>query len=124
MAPTVDVMKQQSLQEPLVKQSLEEPLVKRSRKDSEECPPKEVQSASSFSSCTTQKDSSKEEDDEEEEEVQSVCVTPKSKKHRIPVVDIDLCPPAPKKPRRLTCSSERGASNFLQKLSFSRTFLC
>jgi len=103
---------------------------------------KEVQrpasSTSSFSSCTTQKDSktlslevlvNKEGDEEEEEEEvlsrESVCVTPKAKKYRIPVVDVDLCPPAPKKARRLTvaCSRGRERSKFLQKLSFSASFL-
>jgi len=124
---------------------------KRSRKASEAldswvCEPttteKELQqrpasSTSSFSSCTTQKDSKtltldvseKEEEEEEDgEEVlsrESVCVTPKAKKHRIPAVDVDLCPPAPKKARRLTvaCASERERSKFLQRLSFSTGYL-
>lgn len=132
----------------------EEPLVrKRSRTASDSldtwlCEPttiesKEVQrpasSNSSFSSCTTQKDSktlslevleNKEGGGEEEEEDEvlsreSVCVTPKAKKYRIPVVDVDICPPAPKKARRLTvvCSRGRERSKFLQKLSFSASFL-
>jgi hypothetical protein len=46
------------------------------------------------------------------------CMTPKAKKHRIPVVDVDLCPGAPKKPRR--CN---GSSNFIQKLSFTPNYL-
>lgn len=60
----------------------------------------------------------------------SVCETPKARKNRIPVVDVDLCPPAPKKARpahsRLlpgACSSERERSNFHQKLNFSRSYL-
>ncbi|XP_073386885.1 uncharacterized protein [Physcomitrium patens] len=39
------------------------------------------------------------------------CETPKSNEHRIPAVDIDACPPAPKKPRgmgrlALACATE------------------
>lgn len=59
-----------------------------------------------------------------------ICETPKAKKYRIPVVDVEMCPPAPKKARPthsrlpVACSSERERSSFLQKLSFSRSYLC
>lgn len=72
----------------------------------------------------------KEEEQEAAVAAVSVCETPKAKKHRIPAVDVDLCPPAPKKARRAhsgllpgACSSERERSNFLQKLNFSRSYL-
>ncbi|KAG0599923.1 hypothetical protein M758_12G188000 [Ceratodon purpureus] len=93
--------------------------------------------SSSGSSCTTEKGMSHAKSlaldvscNEEEEacsrEVR--CETPKSKKHRIPVVDVDLCPPAPKKPRasgRLSvlCSAEREGSNLFHKLGFSPSYL-
>lgn len=32
---------------------------------------------------------------------ESDCETPKATEHRIPDVDIDFCPPAPKKPRSM-----------------------
>lgn len=52
------------------------------------------------------------------------CVTPTSKKHRIPPVDVAACPPAPKKPRahgRLSFlrSADRDAPSLLHKLGFS-----
>jgi hypothetical protein len=59
---------------------------------------------------------------------ESGCETPKSDKHRIPVVDVDACPPAPKKPRArgrmsILCSLEREGSNLLQKLGYSPGYL-
>nr|PNR32703.1 hypothetical protein PHYPA_024645 [Physcomitrium patens] len=91
--------------------------------------------SSSGSSCTTQKGSSLDKtltlvtgDDEACSRV-SACVTPKSKKHRIPVVDVDLCPPAPKKPRsigriQVVCALKFEISNFYQKLSVSPKYFC
>lgn len=111
---------EQLQEEALVK----EPVVKRFRKASEGeswiCKEQPASSStSSFSSCTTQKDHTPvPAPATEDEEVQSVCVTPKAKKHRIPLVDVDLCPPAPKKPRRLSSKS-----NFLPKLRFSPGYL-
>ena len=59
---------------------------------------------------------------------ESGCETPKSKKHKIPVVDVDRCPPAPKKARArgrlsVVCAVERERSNLLQKLGFSPGYL-
>lgn len=47
------------------------------------------------------------------------CETPKSNEHRIPAVDIDACPPAPKKPRGmgrlvLACATECENSDIRQ----------
>jgi hypothetical protein len=48
-----------------------------------------------------------EEEEEEEKDggvfnaEESGCETPKATEHRIPDVDIDFCPPAPKKPRSM-----------------------
>ncbi|XP_024381809.1 uncharacterized protein [Physcomitrium patens] len=73
------------------------------------------------SSCTTQQSASRtkssltldlslmsdraEEEEKEDGDVfnveESDCETPKATEHRIPDVDIDFCPPAPKKPRSM-----------------------
>lgn len=51
---------------------------------------------------------------------ESGCETPKSEEHRIPDVDIDFCPPAPKKPRSmrrsaLICAIECESSDVVSK---------
>lgn len=58
----------------------------------------------------------------------AACATPTSTQHRIPDVDIDFCPPAPKKPRGVrrlvfTCSTECENANARQKLSLSPGYL-
>lgn len=138
MAPSVSLCRARLPTQPLV-EALEKPVYT----DTWLCQPMRspVSSpSSSGSSCTTQKtsvalDASPKQEEEEPEVLSrraSVCATPKSKKHRIPVVDVDLCPPAPKKARargagRLlsaACSTERdSSSNFLKKLSFSPSYL-
>lgn len=58
----------------------------------------------------------------------AACETPQSTQHRIPDVDIDLCPPAPKKPRGMrrlvfTCATECEDANARQKLGLSPGYL-
>jgi hypothetical protein len=100
------------------------------------CPVSAASAASSSgSSCTTEKgvpppsEALAALDDADEAcSRESRCVTPTSKEHRIPLVDVAACPPAPKKPRahaRLSFlrSADRDAPNLLQKLGFSPGYL-
>ncbi|XP_024362929.1 uncharacterized protein [Physcomitrium patens] len=95
-------------------------------------------SSKSESSCTTQKGVSLEKaralDEALAGEGEEAClqmsafVTPKSRKHRVPVVDIDHCPPAPKKPRavsrmQVVCALKFESTNFFQKLNASPNYL-
>ena len=56
------------------------------------------------------------------------CETPRSTRHRIPEVDVDMCPPAPKKPRGMrrlvfACATECEDGDARKKLSMSPGYL-
>lgn len=58
----------------------------------------------------------------------SGCETPKSNEHRIPYVNVDFCPPAPKKPRgrsrlALACALESQDASMGQDLSLAPCYL-
>ena len=83
------------------------------------CTPKQVRS--SHAKSTLAETSSGEEDYFIRE---ADCVTPQSTRHRIPEVDVDMCPPAPKKPRGMrrlafACATECEKGDAREKLSRS-----